>query len=302
MWLARQLSVLVISCVIAECAVGQDDTAVFSMGQARGQVKNPEINEASGLVAAGHKGHFWTHNDSGDQARIFLIDGSARHKATYYLQGITAYDWEDIGMMEREGSHYLLIGDIGDNRGNRPNVLLHILKEPADPFGAPKVDTVPNDRITTVVLQYEDGPRDAESLFFDPIDELLYIISKRDLEVGVYTTPLPSVPGDTLMLRKVATLPHTFITSAAISTDGLEVLVKNLVDVFYWQRRPGESIGRMFRRPAMRQPYLPEPQGEAIAFARDGHGYYTLGEAVLGLKAVLYFYRRCNTQEKASGR
>ena len=293
MWICKQIGVWVACFLMVECVYGQSKPTVFGPGHAKGNVESPEINEASGLVAAvAHKGHFWTHNDSGDEARIFLIDGSARLRATYYLQGISAHDWEDIGMMERDGCHYLLIGDIGDNRNRRPYVRLHVLKEPKALIDTLSVDTLPAEEVSSFVLRYEDGPRDAESLFFDPLDKQLYVISKRELEVGLYTTTLPELPTDTLTLRKVGVLPHTFITSAAISPDGTEILLKNLLKVFFWKRKPHESVCEALSRPAMTQPYQPEPQGEAITFSREGDGYYTLGEAVLGLKSVLYYYRR----------
>ena len=281
-------------CLAVVYAQGQDKT-IFADRQARGKITNVEINEASGLIASvKYDGHFWTHNDSGDKARIFLIDDSARHRATYYLEGIHARDWEDIGMMEYEGRHYLVVGDIGDNRGQYPDVQIHLFEEPSKSGVGFVVDTIPTAQIRSFVLNYEDGPRDAESLFFDPLDKCLYIISKRELEVGVYSTSttLPETPTDTLMLSKRVTLPYTFVTAADISPDGSEVLVKNLLQVLYWKRRAGESIVDMLRRPAERQLYRPEPQGEAITFARDGSGYYTLSEAALGMDAILYFYER----------
>ena len=199
-------------------------------------------------------------------------------------------------MMEREGRFYLLIGDIGDNQGRRPYVQLHVIAEPTTlrkgAAGAPAVDTILNKDIQSYVLRYPDGPRDAEALFFDPLDQWLYLISKRELEVGIYATELPQVPVDTLTLRRVGVLPHTFITSAAINRDGTEILLKNLLKVLYWKRNQGESVVEMFSRPAMLQPYEPEAQGEAICFSHDGSGYYTLGEAVLGMKSVLYAYPR----------
>ncbi len=293
MRIGKTIGVWLVFSLLAEWVVGQGHVPVFGQREACGQIDGPEINEASGLVASvAHPGSFWTHNDSGDEARIFLIDGMARQRATFYLQGVSAYDWEDIALMEREDGHYLLIGDIGDNRGQRPYVHVHVIKEPAGPIKTPTVATLPAEAIRSFVLRYEDGPRDAESLFVDPLDEQLYVISKRELEVGIYTTALPELPNDTLTLRKIGVLPHVFITSAAISPDGSEVLVKSLLQVFYWKRVAGESIGEMLRRPAMPQPYQPEPQGEAITFARDGGGYYTLGEAVLGMSSILYFYRR----------
>ena len=291
MLLGKKIQLWLAFSLVAGWATGQEVPPAFGNGQALGSLDNPVINEASGLVASErNEGDFWTHNDSGDRARIFLIDGAAHYKATYYLEGITAYDWEDIAMMERNGNHYLVVGDIGDNRGERPDIQLHVFKEPEFPAVSVTSDALTVTEVYTFVMQYEDGPRDAESLFVDPVDGQLYIVSKRELEVGVYTTPLPDYPTDTLMLRKVCTLPHTFMTSAAVSADGRELLIKNLLNVFYWKRRPGESIAGMLGRPAMIQPYRPEPQGEAVAFALDGSGYYTISEAVLGMKSVLYFY------------
>lgn len=265
----------------------------FSEGRACGKVDHAAIHEASGLVASTNfPGYFWTHNDSGDDARLFLIDDSARHRATFYLGGISARDWEDIGRMERQGRSYLLIGDIGDNAGQYDDVRVYRLEEPTPDKTLPIVDTIPNERIQSFVLTYEDGPRDAEALFYDPLDAALYVISKRELEVGVYRTALPDYSADTLMLRKVRSLPHTFITGADIQKDGSELLAKNLLEVFYWKRKANESIGELLGRPAMKLPYKPEPQGEAIAFDVGGSGYYTLSEKAFGLDAILYFYPR----------
>lgn len=294
MWLYEKLIVVVICCV-APAAVSGQDNEPFAAGQPQGKIRNTTINEASGLIASQKSpGHFWTHNDSGDQARIFLIDDAARHKATFYLQGIHARDWEDIGMLERDGRNYLVVGDIGDNNGQYRCVNIHLFEEPSANMLKFTVDTIRKAAIQSFALRYEDGPRDAESLFFDPIDKRLYIITKRELEVGVYWTVLPENPiaMDTLLLRKAGTLPLTFITSADISPNGNELLMKNLLGVFYWKREPGESVPEMLSKPAVALPYLPEPQGEAIAFSHDGRDYYTLSEAPLGMDAILYCYKR----------
>ncbi|WP_257667809.1 hypothetical protein [Parapedobacter tibetensis] len=287
-----KLIALVTGCLAVLCMRGQEET-VFAHRQAKGKISNIEIDEISGLIAsARNPSRFWTHNDSGDKARIFLLDDSAKHKATYHLKGVPARDWEDIGIMERKGRHYLLVADIGDNKGRYPHVRVYLFEEPLVSARKHAVDTIPKEQIHAFKLKYENGPRDAESLFFDPVDERLYIISKRELEVGIYCTALPETPAGTLMLRKVGSLPHTFITSADISPDGSEVLVKNLMEVFYWKRKGGESIPDMLSRPAMKLPYKPEPQGEAITFSRDGSGYYTLSEKALRMDAILYFYKR----------
>ncbi len=292
--LQQGLLVAWLGCGFAAIGYAQGDRPPFRAGVSQGKLTNNEINEASGLVASSaHAGHFWTHNDSGDDARVFLIDDSARHRATFYLEGVVARDWEDIGMMARDGRHQLIVGDIGDNRARSPYLTIHVFDEPrADASAALVVDTIPAARIRSYTLRYEDGPRDAESLFFCPLDERLYVISKREIRVGLYGTALPDLPTDTLVLRKEAELPHTFVTAADIRADGSELLVKNLQQVFYWRRRPGESVPACLARPGIPLPYRAEPQGEAIAFSLDGRGYHTLSEMALGLPAHLYFHER----------
>ena len=271
---------------------------VFGEFQSRGRIQNRELKEASGLTASiNNPGLLWTHNDSGDEARIFLIDDSARSRAVYYLEGVEARDWEEIASLQKDCS-YLLVGDIGDNNGERPFISIHLIKEPIFKQGIFYTDTIPEKDITTYLLTYEDGPKDSEAFFYDEIDQKLYVISKRELEVGLYETKLPlqtdhSIrPRDTLQLKKIGQLPFTFITSAAIAYDGSELLMKNLLHVFYWKRISEETIPQMLRRQPIQLPYKPEIQGEAITFAYDGSGYFTLSEAPFGFKVDLLFYPR----------
>ncbi|QNL49861.1 hypothetical protein H8S90_24720 [Olivibacter sp. SDN3] len=273
---------------------------IFGNAISKGKISHSAIDEASGIACGiTNQGYFWVHNDSGDDARVFLLDRTAHHRATYYLAGVEARDWEDMTTMQSEGKNYLLVGDIGDNLGRHATIKVHRFEEPTYRPGQ-VVDTIPQKKITTYTLTYEDGPRDAESMFFDPIDEKLYIISKRDLQAGVYETELPAEnTADTLLLKRKASIPYTFITSADIAADGSEVLVKNLLNVYYWKRQPGESIVGMFKREGLMQPYTAEPQGEAITFARDGKGYYTTSERPFGLPAHIYFYPRLTKPKRS---
>ena len=181
---------------------------IFGEAQSRGAIQNTELNEASGLIASiNNPGLLWSHNDSGDKARIFLMDDSAKNKAVYYLEGIKAKDWEEIASLQKD-QNYLLIGDIGDNKGVRPYVSIHLIREPIYREGVFYTDTIPAEEIATFNLRYEDGPRDAEAFFYDEMDQKLYVISKRELEVGLYETNLPLEeyhtfnPRDTLQLKK----------------------------------------------------------------------------------------------------
>jgi hypothetical protein len=65
------------------------------------------------------------------------------------------------------------------------------------------------------------------------------------------------------------------------------------VQVFYWQRADGRTLlfDLLQTEPEVLT-YQPEPQGEAIGFAADGSGYFTLSEAQSGIEPRLYFYPR----------
>lgn len=258
---------------------------------AQGKITHPDLNELSGMVESlGYPGHYWVHNDSGDRARIFLIDSAARYRASIEFLGLQARDWEDIAFMRQSGRDYLVIGDIGDNRAQYNEIHIHLLEEPRLALGAGPIDTVVNMPWRTYSFTYPEGPRDAESLFFDPQSEALYLITKRELSVGVYRVDFPDTPGGHGRLVLQTRLPLTYVTAADMSANGEELLVKTLLEVHYWRRQPGESVATMLGRPSVRLPYFPEPQGEAISFRRDGKGYVTISEQALGMEAVLYFY------------
>ncbi len=265
----------------------------FSAGQDRGKISHPELNELSGIVESKrYPGYFWVHNDSGDKARVFLIDSTAQHRATVEFTGMQARDWEDIALMERGGRHYLVVGDIGDNKAQYEQVYIHLLEEPQLALSDGPIDTLVDMEVRTYTFTYPEGPRDAESLFYDPVSRQLYLITKRELHVSVYRVDFPDHPERTGALILETSLPLTYVTAADMSVDGTELVVKNLLEIHYWHRNEGESVVDMLRRPSIRLPYSPEPQGEAITFRRDGQGYVTISEQALGLEAVLYHYPR----------
>lgn len=268
---------------------------LFNAGQVGGKISHPELNELSGIVESKrYPGFFWVHNDSGDKPRVFLIDSTAQHCATLEFTGMQARDWEDITMMERDGRHYLVIGDIGDNKAQYEQVYIHLLKEPHLALSGGPLDTLVDMNVHTYTFSYPEGPRDAESLFYDPVSGHLYLITKRELHVSVYRVEFPNGPDRSGALVLETTLPLTYVTAADMSVDGSELLIKNLLEIHYWHRGAGESVTDMLRRPSIRLPYSPEPQGEAIAFRRNGEGYVTISEQALGLESVLYHYPRVN--------
>lgn len=56
---------------------GPSENTSFGSAVSRGVLDNADIYEASGLAVSRHQPNFiWTHNDSGDPNRIFLLDAT----------------------------------------------------------------------------------------------------------------------------------------------------------------------------------------------------------------------------------
>jgi hypothetical protein len=264
---------------------------------ALGTVEDTNLKEISGIVASvKNPGCYWVHNDSGDDARIFLINSTGKLVATVYLDRIDNRDWEDItiGPGPIDGETYLYIGDIGDN--NSANILKYIyrFKEPIinTQFLA-QYATLERNTIDVITYQYYDGNRDAEILMIDPLTKDLYVVTKRETSVYIYALAYPQSTTATFLVKKATvTLPFRMTNGGDISANGTEILIKNLTNVFYWKRADGETIVGALSRKATILPYIEEPQGEAIAWLRDGTGYVTVSEINNSIKPVLYLYKR----------
>jgi hypothetical protein len=93
----------------------------------------PAIDECSGIVASRRfRGVYWVHNDSGDRARFFGIDLRGKLLAEFAVDGADNVDWEDVAV---DDSGQLYIGDFGNNRSKRRDLVIYVVDEP-DPQGA----------------------------------------------------------------------------------------------------------------------------------------------------------------------
>jgi hypothetical protein len=251
-----------------------------------GIVQAASINEASGLAASkALPGHYWTHNDSGGEPEVYLLDNTAQLVSVVQLKGVSNRDWEDIaeGIGPVPHQQYVYVGDIGNNA--HLDVHTHIYRFPVPAQLPGKQFTVKPD---VLKIKYPDGPRDAESLMIDPIGNSIYIISKREKQVKLYKVPsLHFKDGDKVKLKEVGTLPYTWITAGEISQDGHHIIIKDKSNIYYWHRKQGETVETAMSRPATILPYIPEIQGEGLTFKTDNTGYLTISE---GKRPALYFY------------
>jgi hypothetical protein len=268
--------------------------APFLAAQSRGKLDNAEVNEASGLVASrSNPNALWTHNDSGDKARIFLIDDKAKYLATFTITGAENRDWEDISMCNDNGISYLYVGDIGDNSATNDIKTIYRFPEPdVSTINLPTENII--NQVQVIRFRYPDGKRDAECLMIDPQTKDILIISKREDNVNVYVAPYPQSFEEVITLTKVANLPFGQVVAGDISPDGKEILLKSYTKVFYWKKEANESIVDVLKKPFQNLPYSKdnEVQGESIAWKLDSSGYFTLSENPLNIPTDLFFYQR----------
>jgi hypothetical protein len=268
---------------------------LFAKGTPLGQVEK-RLEEASGLVeSAAHPNHFWTMNDSGHPAEVFLIDNKAQIQLTCKLKGIDNRDFEDItiGNGPVEGKKYIYVADIGDNLEKYDVKLIYRFVEPST--RAKQEITITE--FDTLKVRLEDKVRDTEAIFMDPLLNDMYLVSKREDSVRLYQIKQPFA-NDTLMAKPIAILPFHKIVAASITADGQELLLKDYDHVYYWKNNERLSIPKLLQTKPAILAYERERQGEAICWANNGKGYYTLSEAVENQMGKLIFYPRNTVPEK----
>jgi hypothetical protein len=295
--------------IAAALLIGQALADAISFSNGITVAKLPAfLDEVSGLAQSRtNPGVFWVHNDSGDEPRIYAVGRSGTWLGTYTLAGAAAIDWEDMAIgPAADGRSYLYLADIGDNNGRRPSVRVYRVNEPVVRANqSPVTGTLSS--VTSFDFIYDNGPRDAEGFMVDALTNDFYVVSKREPEGNyLYRAASPSTSRMNT-LERVGKFSTTGTTGADISRDGLEVLIRRYSSTIdasappalagsYW-RRPDASVSlvTLLQQPGQTVPLVAEMQGEAIAFAADGRGFYTTSEhgsmpGATSNEAVLTFY------------
>jgi hypothetical protein len=275
------------------CGPGFASTS-FSPGVVVGTVANSSINEASGIAASrSNASVLWTHNDSGDSARVFAMTPSGTNLGAYSIAGATALDWEDVavGPGPTEGAQYLYIGDIGDNAALRSTISIYRVAEPAVSASQSPVTTSLSG-MSKLTFAYPDGARDAESLFVDPLTRDIYILTKRENPHRLYRAAYPQATNVTTTLEFVTTYADpNWLTAADISPDGDEIIARatgvNSGRLFV--RPPGGTVADALNSTPITILLVSLTQGEAIGFDPQGWGYYTISE---GTNSPIHYFNR----------
>ena len=273
----RQVGTSVLVILVCLCADAEDGAARNAIQYAAAKqiatLANEDILESSGLAISHRSANlFWTHNDSGDAARIFAFDQRGRDIGTCKIAGAKAVDWEDMASFVRDGTNWLLLADVGDNARRRDTCQLYLVKEPRPAAAAATVHAV-------FQFRYANGPRDCEAVGVDASANKVLLVSKSLVGPTAFELDLPAEPTDaTLVAKPLARLALPAVTAMDVSADGRHAVVMNYVEAHVYDRADGESWRVALRRPprVIKLPHL--RQAEAICYGRDSATLYVTGE------------------------
>lgn len=242
---------------------------------------DPLLREASGIADSKTGKGLWVQEDSGNPTQLYLLGYDGKLARKVYLSGVTNRDWEDLALVDNQ----LYLADIGDNNKVYADYTIYRFDEPA-----PGTDTVAN--IQAIRFRYPDGAHDAEAILVDPSTKDLYIITKGDKPSRIYKVAYPYSTTTVQTATAAGSLGYSGVVGAALSANGRELLVKTYFQLYYYQRPAGATLEQVLQKGGVRLPYQPEPQGEAVTFAADNGGFYTLSEKGFFNRVDLFFYQR----------
>lgn len=250
--------------------------------------------ETSGIVASRKQADvLWVHEDAGATPVLYAVSKTGALLGQWRIQtDFRIYDWEDLALESMAGrADRIWIGDTGDNGvrdGEAPRASIHVAR-----VGEPTVDrTVAPTTIGRLTAEdsftftYPDTPHDAEAIAVDPQTGDLYIFAKvGTTPAGVFRARAPLASG---VLELVATIEAASLNAADFSPTGDELVVRDYASAFYFARGAVSWPEALTAKPKKIR-LQSEAAAEAIGFAGDGSGFFTISE---GANSPIWFYAK----------
>ncbi len=252
------------------------------------ELEAKEITETSGMADSyKNPGHLWIHEDSGNPPAIHLLSHNGKLAKTIRITGTNNRDWEELGIGTgpQPGLNYIYIAETGDNNHQYPSY--SYLRFPEPDAGETEIK-----EYETLRFVYPDGSHDSEAFFVAPASKDLYIITKREAKSRVYKLPFPQQTNSLNTAVFVGELPYSGVVAASLSQNGKELLIKTYPSIYYYRGEGSESVEAMLQKEGKMLGYETEVQGEAISFANNGSGFYTLSEKAFSNTVKMHFYKR----------
>ncbi len=103
-----------------------------------GSLKDRDVSESSGLARAKAADSFWTINDSGHPATLFLFGDKGQQRARVKLSNARNKDWESMASFSLAGRRWGVVADVGNNQRLRAAHQLYFFRDPTDSKTPPK--------------------------------------------------------------------------------------------------------------------------------------------------------------------
>jgi hypothetical protein len=238
--------------------------------------------EISGLADSKlNPGMLWVHEDSGTPAQLTLVTHEGVVQKTIPIKGISNRDWEEMTLADAS----IYIGDIGDNNQSAAEYFIYQFAEPLS-----SVDTIR--QVQTIRFRYSDGPHDAEAFWVDAVTKDIYLLTKRDVASRLYKIAYPYASGLNTA-NYIGSLNYNGVTGATITGDAKELIIKTYDKLYYYKEASMTTlIDALVNNRYTLLAYQAEPQGEAIGFAQNNTGFFTVSEKAFAADVRLFFYKR----------
>ena len=261
-----------------------------------GSVAEAALDEISG-IQAGNGADWWVHTDDG-RPQVYAIGTDGNLETGVALNGALNRDWEDMTRAPGPDGPLLVISDSGDNEGTRKRIQLYFYPMPVrDSTGRLPASLELQHRIN---LRYPDGPRDCESAAFEPVDQRILLVTKRDIPPRIYgirlDLALSAADAELEFLGETARLrPPTPVdlirepsrgawisqpTGMDISPDGRIAAVITNRSLYLFRRETGETWRDALARTPLEIEGPPGYHEEAVSFSRDGERVMVLSETL----------------------
>ena len=286
---------ILIALQIAGTVLAQDPAAKQSP-QMLGTIKESDISESSGLAISGiTPDAFWTHNDSGNSAHLFLVATNGKTLARCKLKNAKNRDWEAMCSFDHDGIPWLMVADVGDNSLKRTKLKLYLLPEPklsaeksVEKKSKKKKNKKSGEKIesdaSVVEFTYSDGAHNVEAAAVTPDGKSVWFIEKiysndpRRIRPGIYKLDLKATDfqiGENedppfYSAGRLADFPIRNVTGMAFSPDGRRLIVRNYLNAHVFTRPEGKTWAEVVASVKPTPVVMPiQSQGEAICFTRD---------------------------------
>lgn len=246
------------------------------------------IDETSGMAdSRSTENALWIQEDGGNPAELTLISYAGEIIKRLPVKNTINRDWEDMTLVKdlSSGKNKIYLADIGDYNIQYDTYDIYRFDEPT-------ANDLEINNVEKIQFRYDDGPHDADAILVDKNTHDIFIITKRDTRSGIYKITYPQDPSAINTAVFEHSLEYSGVTSAAISPDGNQIIIKTYTHLNYYLKKENELLPVALKRKPQSIPYTMEAQGEAICWKKDGKGFFTLSERGLLPSVNLRYYEK----------